>query len=425
MSVSWFGGLDGVTLTVEAALATASGSYAVFDVSKFDSSTFGPDIVWADVSSYVREPLSTQRGFSRDNAAWQPGTATVKLDNTKRYFSASNLSSSSPFVVGGISQIRPVRPLRIRATYAGTTYYLYQGYVKSWQGSFVPGHVDAFVTVPCEDQSARLAKMGGYAQTPVGAGEYAGQRVNRVLDSVGYTGPRNVDLGRNTMQATALSTKAMQELALVADSEGGAVWVDADGTLMFNQQYYLMETTRSTTVQATFGDGSGSELPCNDIVDEAADGDLIQSGASFQRVGGTAQLVVDAASQQVYDNAIETRADLVCETDTQALTLAQFHVEQFKDAEDRIRQIVVKPRTDPEALFPQVLGRRIRDLVRVVVRPLGGGTITQDCHIIGISHEITQDDWTTTFDLASAAVYEKYSDSRFDIGHFDSMRFFF
>jgi hypothetical protein len=109
----------------------------------------------------------------------------------------------------------------------------------------------------------------------------------------------------------------------------------------------------------------------------------------------------------------------VCETDAQALALATFYIQRFKQPEQRVTQIVVKPRTDPKRLFPQVLGRRVRDLIRVIVHPLGGGTITQDCHIAGITHEITKDDWTTTFDLWSATVYTGYSTSRFDVGQFD------
>jgi hypothetical protein len=151
----------------------------------------------------------------------------------------------------------------------------------------------------------------------------------------------------------------------------------------------------------------------------------VKNIAAFARVGGTAQIADDPSSRSVYKDRRETRTDLVCETDAQALALATFYVERFKQPEQRVTQIVVKPRTDPKRLFPQVLGRRVRDLIRVIVHPLGGGTITQDCHIAGITHDITKDDWTTTFDLWSATVYTGYSTSRFDVGQFDVMRFFF
>lgn len=423
MSFSWFGGLDGVTLNLDAALTTASGSYGLFDVGKFDEMTFGPDVVFSDISAYLRG-FSTARGFSREMQGWNPGQATFVLDNRKRYFSPSNLSSSSPFVVAGVSQIRPLRPFRITATYGGVTYPLYYGYATEWQETFAAAHADGYVTVPCEDELSLLAAFDGLEQTPVGAGETSGRRIHRVLDNAGYTGARSVELGQVTLQATTLAANAVTELKLVADSEGGALWAEADGAIVFEQQYALLENSRSNTVQATFGDGSGSELPCSDIA-LAYSGDMVRNIASFARVGSTEQVTDSPESRQVYRDRRESRTDLLCETDAQVLGLAEWFVERFKDPEERVVRIVVKPRRDPKRLFPQVLGRKVRDLVQVVVRPLGGGTITRTCHIAGISHEVSGDDWTTTFDLASASVYQQYVNSRFDVGRFDEMTFFF
>jgi hypothetical protein len=92
-------------------------------------------------------------------------------------------------------------------------------------------------------------------------------------------------------------------------------------------------------------------------------------------------------------------------------------VQRYGQPEERVEQIVVKPRADPTRLFPQVLGRRVRDLVRVVVNPLGGGTITQDCHIAGIHHEISEDDWTTTFDLSGRVSVPAVRDQPLRRGH--------
>lgn len=421
MSIPWFDGT--LTLTVEAALSASTGTYGLFDSALFDSALFGPDIVWSDISAYARG-ISSTRKFNRDVQAWSPGTATFVLNNRERYFSPSNLSDSSPFVTGGISQIRPLRPMRWAATYGGVTYYLYTGYATAWEETFVPGHVDGYVTVPCEDEMAMLSAFDGVEVAAVGGGETSGRRVHRVLDNAGYTGTRSVELGQVTLQPTTLAQNAVSELKLVTDSEGGALFIDADGTVCFEQQYALMENDRSSSIQATFGDGSGSELPCSDIA-VAYNGDLVRNIVGFARVGGTAQFADDPSSRQLYRDRRETRTDLLCETDAQALSLAEFFVERFKDPELRVTQIKVKPRADPARLFPQVLGRRVRDLVRVVVRPLGGGTITRDCYIAGISHDVSRDDWVTTFDLASASVYQAYATSRFDIGRFDTATFFF
>lgn len=423
MPFAWNGGAEGVTLTVEAGLSAATGTYALFDVSLFDVGTFGPDAVWSDVSQYVRS-IRSSRKFGREIAAWDVGTASFVLDNTKRYFSPSNLDPSSPYVTGGISQIRPLRPMRWSATCQGVTYHGYTGYSTRSQETFLPGMVDAYVTVPCEDEMAMIAAFDGLELSPVGAGELSGPRIHRILDNAHNTATRAIETGRVTVQATTLAQNAATEIKLVADSEGGAFFVDGDGTLVYEGQYALMENARSNTVQGTFSDGADGNLPCWDIqLDYSSD--LVKNIAAFARVGGTAQVADDPSSRSLYKDRRETRTDLVCETDAQALTLATFFVERFKQPEQRVTQIVIKPRMDPERLFPQVLGRRVRDLIRVIVHPLGGGTITQDCHIAGITHDITADDWTTTFDLWSATVYTGYSTSRFDVGLFDQARFFF
>lgn len=423
MSIAWNGGYEGVTLTVEAGFSAATSTYALFDVAKFDTGQFGPDVVWSDVSAYTRA-ISTSRKFSRDVSSWDAGNATFVLDNRSRYFSPSNLSGSSPYVVGGISQIRPGRPMRLRATYAGTSYYLYTGYSTAWQEQFEPGMSDAWVTVPCEDEMAIINLWDGAGQTPAGAGEMSGVRVHRILDAAHNTAPRTVDLGLATMQDTDLSSNAASELKLVTDSEGGGLFIDADGTIVFEDQYALLENARSNTIQATFSDGTDAYLPVADVTLDYST-DLMRNVANFTRVGGTAQIADDPASRSLHKDRLETRTNLICETDAQALALATWFIQQYRVPEQRVTQIVVKPRRDPVRLFPQVLGRRVRDLIRVVVHPLGGGVITQDCHIAGISHHITGDDWVTTFDLWSAAVYQQYSTSRFDVGVFDTSTFFF
>lgn len=385
---------------------------------------WGPDTIWVDVSPYVRG-WSTGRAFDRTFKGWDRGTATIELNNRDARFSPTNLAG--PYVSGGVTQVRPWRPVRIRVTWAGTTHDQFTGYIKDMSEEWVeasPGAGGAVVTVRCVDELASLGRFGGVPQPAIGGGESSGRRMHRILDNAGHTGTRDIDVGRMTMQASTLSGNAAAELKLTAESEGGAVYVGKNGAVVFRGVYDLIERTTSNTVQATFGDGGGSELPCGDITAEY-NGDLLVNLVAFARIGGETVLAADATSRALYGDARDARSDLMCEVDTQVQTLADLWVQRFKDPEYRLTGLELRPRGDPARMFPQVLGREVRDLIRVVKRPPGGITITQDVYISGIFHVVTQDDWTTVFALSSSRPFTSFTTSRFDVAVWDTATFFY
>lgn len=414
----------GLTYTVEMALSAATGTYGLWDVGLWDTATWGPDVVWADVSTKVVS-IATSRKISRDFQGWDAGRATIVLDNTDGRFSPSNLAGL--YAVGGITQIRPWRPVRVRCTWAGITYAVYYGYGLTWSDGWLgpsPGAGYATMTVACDDEFASLGRIDGLEQPAAGGGETSGKRIHRVLDAAGHTGLRNVDDGRMTMQPTTLASSVLSELKLTADSEGGAIYVGRDGAVVFEDVYSLIERTRSNTIQATFGDGGGAELAYNDIGAEF-NGDLLSNIAAFSRVGGAVQQSADDTSRALYLDKRTSRTDLVCETDTQVKTLADLWLQRFKDPEYRITQVRVLPRYAPTTLFPAVLGREVRDLVRVVKRPPGGYTITQDVFVSGIDFEITDDNFVAVLTLSSGRPYTAFTTSRFDTGKWDSATWFY
>lgn len=425
MSVTW---RDGVTITVRAALSAATSTYGIWDTSLWDTATWGPDIVWTDVSADVRS-IRIDRSFSRHVQWWNPGTATIVLNNRHGNYSPSNLSG--PYVTGGITQIRPLRPIQVLATYAGTTYYLYTGYATDWDESWSPGPGtgtgDAIVTVPCEDELSRLAAFTPTALgSPVGAGETTGLRIHRLLNAAGHTGTRAVDVGSNTVQGTLLSSNIVTELQSTVQAEGGSLFVDADGSVVFERLYALMENLRSNTVQGTFGDlASAGELRYASA-QSVYNAELVSNMASFTKTGGsTANTAVDLTSRALYGDRQEAPTDFLNDSDAQLQTLATFWVARFKDPEQRFINLTIKPRRDPSNLYPQVLGRRVRDLIQVKRRPPGGYTISQPCHISGVHHVITPAAWETTFDLWSATFYQTYAASRWDVATWDGAAWFF
>lgn len=413
---------DGVTVIVEAALDASVGSYGAWDSAIWNTSTWGPDVVFQDISQWVRS-FTTQRKFSRDIQTWEAGTATVVLNNVDGRFSPANLAG--PYVTGGITGIRPWRPLRIRAVYLGQAYEIYRGYATAWKDTYVepyPGGGHVITTVPCVDELAALARFDGLEQASQGAGELSGLRIQRILNNAGHTGRRDIDLGRNTLQATTLAQNAVTELKLTADSEGGALYVNRTGTVVYDQGYALIDNDRSHFVQATFGDQPG-DLPLADM-STSYDGDLLVNIAAFARTGGTQQQSVNQTSRALYGDKRYSRTDLLNDNDADVTILADFWVQQYGQPELRVDSITVKPRNNPTALFPQVLDREVRDLIRARRTPPGGYQISQDCHIAGISHTVSEDlNWTTVFDLWSAQVYQGVG--RWDEAVWDQSTFFY
>lgn len=419
MSVSWRDGA--VQLTVEAAFSAATGTYGAWDSGRWDTATWGPDVTYVDVSEWMRS-IRIDRSFATEVRKWGTGTASIVLDNSDARFSADNLAGE--YVTAGVTGIRPWRPIRVSATYSGVTYRLFTGYIIDYVDTWLEGHADAYVTLPCVDEWAALSGFDGLAVAPQGAGELSGARLHRVLNAAGHAGTRSIAAGRITMQATTLAANAAREIDLVVDSEGGGLFVDGDGTVIFEDQYSLLENARSNTLQATFGDGGGAELPCSDMT-PVNGGLTIKNIVSYTRVGGTAQTAVDLTSRALYRDKSLTRSDLICETDAQALALATFDLTVYAQPKKRFSAIQVLPIRDPAALIPQVAGRRMRDLVRVVARPVGSPTVTRDGFISGVHHRISPDNWQCDFDLWDASVYQTYSTSRWDTARWDSASWFF
>ena len=406
----------GVTLTAEVAISAAGTSYGLWGSGRWGEFIWGPATVWEDLSTRLRK-FSTNRAFQRDLQVWRTGVGSIVLDNRDGNLSPDKLDGT--YAVGGITMIRPSRPVRLRASYGGITYGLIRGRCADWEEDWTDAPIgagDATVTIGIEDDWAALA-VDGEEQSAVGTGDVFGVRMHRILDAIGHRGERSIDEGSVTMQATTLASQPVQELTITAESEGGAVWVDADGVLRAARRYALIEELRSNSTQATFGDDiAGGELPYSNPR-QSFDRSLLCNYASYKRLGGAAQVASDPVSISVHTMKKRTRTDLVCETDAQALSLAQWRVAQYKNPERRITRITVYPQRDPDVLFPAVLGLRERDLVLVKRRPAGGHTISRYCHVSGIHHSWgARQSWRTDIDLWSATPYIALRDSRWGVG---------
>lgn len=367
-----------------------------------DSATLADAALWTDVTAWVTA-VSTRRGATRADGPilrYEAGAATVTLRNEDRRFDPTNLSG--PYTAAGVTQVEPMRAVRIRATWDGVTYPVWQGYADEWQVSY-DGPTTSKVVLTCSDAFAVFASHDRGAVAAVGAGEDTGARIGRILDSIDWPDEdRLMATGDSTVQATTLADNTLTELLLTADTELGELYMDSRGRVVFRNRLALLEDVRSASPQAVLGDDDGTELPYADVT-VSYDAQSIYNRVSIARAGGTAQVVEDTASQSSYLTRTYTRTDLLHEADSESLDYAGYLLHQASEPELRFASLTLLPSRD-DGLWAQALGREIGDRVTVVRRPPGGGDpIERDVIVRGISHEVTAElRWQATFVFQSA-----------------------
>lgn len=304
------------------------------------------------------------------------------------------------------TQVTAMRAVRVRAAWAAVTYELFRGFADGWDVVWL-GPGDSHCTLTASDADKVLTGIDRPAGTSIGASETTGARINRILDSASWpAADRNVATGDSTVQATTLSGQALSELQLTADSEIGELYVDGGGRVVFRNRRALLTDARSGTSQATFGDLT--EFPYDDLA-TSTDDVTFYNQVRVTRAGGTEQMVSDATSIALfYPKTYVPQSQPILETDTEALSYAQWLLHISSAPELRFTSLKIKPWQQPADLYPQVLGREIGDRITVVRRPPGGGTITQDVFIRGVTHDFSDSAWTTTWTLQSAAKYGSF-----------------
>ena len=281
------------------------------------------------------------------------------------------------------------------------------------------------------DQSANLGTFNipvveGVEQTPAyGAeNETTGQRIFRLLDEVGMQ-RSDIDEGNVRLIPQKVDATVLEMMQIAAESEPGDLFVDASGQIRFDDRYALIENTKSNTTQGTF-DTTTLSNPFS-TVEVAYDDDLLYNIIKTTRYTvdpsktesenpvllGTTVTVSNPESQALYGaRTLERRLPVPTDFGSDT-TYGQdylrdygtFLMSIYSQPELRPASIRIMPQRSETTLFPQVLDREINDRITVKFNVPGGGTIEKDCFIDGVSHDVTPESWSTSFNLRSATQY--------------------
>jgi hypothetical protein len=191
------------------------------------------------------------------------------------------------------------------------------------------------------------------------------------------------------------------------ETEGGVMFAGKSGTIVFHDRHHRAKL--ESTVQATYGDGGGGELPIKHMEPQTDEARLFTAAAVTPSSGNTKrELDVDKA----LDHFVRTKElTTLHASDNDAQAMAEAFAHRYATPRTRIPSVRVQPagHSDPETMWAVVLSHEISNRIRTVERPIGDtSAVTREHFIEGISHAITGGDWQVSFSVSPAELEGEY-----------------
>ena len=336
--------------------------------------------VIVDVSNQVNR-IETNRGRTALSDEFQTGSLTLRIVDQNGDFNPQNVSG--PYY----NLLTPMKKVQITATYNAITYPIFAGYITSYVTTYPDeSSVDlATTTIQAVDafRLAQLAQISTVAGTS--AGQLSGARVDNILDQISWpASQRDIDPGLTTLQA----------LFTVANSEYGAIYVDADNNFVFQDRGVTAGSIGGTpTVFAD--DGSGIDyFDASWILNDV----LVFNKATITRVGGSPQVALSQASIDKYFLHSYFLNELLMESDAVALDYAQAYIASRQETTIRVDAIVLDLYTPSyNSGIVAALGLDFFDPITVKTTQPGGSILEKTLQIFGVRMNITPNSWKTTF----------------------------
>ena len=363
----------------------------ILDTGILDTNILADSVaVIVDVSDQVNK-IETKRGRNALIDEFQTGTLTLRIVDQNGDFNPEN--PASPYY----TYLTPMKKVQITATYNSVTYPIFSGFITSYVTTY-PQETDqvTYTTIQAVDafrlaQNAQISTVSGTS-----AGQLSGARINNILDQISWPSTmRDVDSGLTTVQADPGTNRtALAALTTVANSEYGALYVDATGSFVFQDRAVTAGSIGGTpTVFADDGTGI-SYFNVAWILNDV----LVFNKATITRTGGSAQIATNQDSIDKYFLHSYFLDGLLMETDAVALDYAQAYVASRAETSIRCDAITLDLYTSNYT--SGVIAALSLDFfhpITVKSTQPGGSVLEKTLQIFGVSMAITPNSWKTTF----------------------------
>ena len=386
------------------------GSSPTFPVSgtpfTLDSATYGKlDFGYlgsgtskiVDVSSQVLQ-IKIGGGYNLFQDQFEPNQGSVRIYDPNGWWNPQN--TASPYY--GFLQVN--KKIRIAGIYNGTTYNQFSGYIYAYNYSFPTPMSFGYVDLMVCDVFRLFNLVNITTVTGSTAGQTTGQRINTILDNLGYpTALRSIETGQVTCQADPGTARtALLALKNVEATEMGALYADADGNVVFKSRASVIKTGGSAPI--TYFSNDGSAITYSGVT-FAHDDKLIVNQATMTIVGGTPQTYSDSASVAQYFPHSVNLTNLVAASNAAALDVARVYVQTRKDTTiriDSLSQDLTTPNYSAGILA--ALTMDYFSTVNIKNVQSNGSTITKTLQIMGSNYTITPNSYDITFTTSESIV---------------------
>lgn len=350
--------------------------------------------VIVDVSNQL-DSLLTQRGRNASADQFQAGTLNMKIVDQNGDFNPQN--TSSPYY----NLLTPMRKVQISATYAGTTYPIFSGYITGYN-TVTPKFVGdvVYTTITAIDGMRLLSNALITTVTGAVAGEDTGTRISKILDQVGWpAGLRSIQTGQTTCQVDpGTQRSALTAIQTAQITEYGAFYIDPNGIATFKNRNYCASTPANTPIYFNDNGTNISYFNAMWLLDDAQ----IVNQAAITATGLAAQTAISSASIAKYFVHSYTQSNLLMQTTSEALNYALAYVASRAETTIRCDAITLDLYTNNyTAGTIAALDLDYFDPVSITTTQPGTGTgtstITKNLQVFGAQHQITTNSWKATF----------------------------
>jgi len=366
------------------------------------------------------EAFNTLTGRTSELESFPTGTAGFTLDNTDRRYDVDN--EDGPY----FGDLTYNRQIRVRVVWDGVEYPLWRGYVPEWGPNDAnPGIEyndlaisanDAFSILDVAVQASNPFTIGDPVLGKIGVGnpiagtptfrdgESSGDRITRILDLLVWPSTlQRIDSGRTRLIGDVPSDKALTYMQRVERSEMGRMFIGGDGALEYHERRGIPRT-----IAAMFSDNAtdldAGAVPYVGLTYDPGGRSTLKNDVTRANPFHTINKR-DSASIHQYGDAEDSQTDLLTLDPEELQDQAGYVVSRQAQPKPRITAITITPETNPDLIWPLILGLKIGQRIEVARTPKVGGTpVAQTYTIESRAHNVNGQtfEWQTTFGLAAS-----------------------